>query len=217
MQKFSLYLWIYTKSRNWKKYKPVGLCIICFLSILCSISIDFNCFFSKRVAWNSSFSYAEWMITTKPYRFKKKKKDLPFSWFFVPDVNQERWTVFTQSKQKEAGSMFPFSLVCCCPMSAAANVSAPPAGSIFLPNADSSACCYVFCLHSKFPGCLSQVIASLAGPASLLQDTPKSWGLRRSVGTGSGTAGEAARQYHSGWKGLVRSGLCLRPHAYRQV
>lgn len=70
--------------------------------------------------------------------------------------------------------MVPFSLICCCLMSAPADVSAPQAGSIFLPNADSSACCYVFCLHSKFPGCLSQMITSLDGPASLLQDTPKS-------------------------------------------
>lgn len=70
--------------------------------------------------------------------------------------------------------MVPFPLICCCLMSAPADVSAPQAGSIFLPSADSSACCYVFCLHSKFPGCLSQMIPSPAGPASLLQDTPKS-------------------------------------------
>lgn len=91
-----------------------------------------------------------------------------------------------QSKQKETGSVFLFCLICCCLMLVPADVSAPQAGSIFLPNADSSACCYVFCLHSKFPACFSQIIVSLAGPASLLQDTPKSWGLCRSLCTSRG-------------------------------
>lgn len=71
-------------------------------------------FFSKRVAWNSIFSYAKWMITTEPYRLKKYIKGPAFfSWFFVTGVNQERWTAFTQPKQKETSSMFPFSLICC--------------------------------------------------------------------------------------------------------
>lgn len=30
-KKISLYPWINTKTRNWQKYKPVGLCIICCL------------------------------------------------------------------------------------------------------------------------------------------------------------------------------------------
>lgn len=87
-------------------------------------------------------------------------------------MNQERRTVPTQSKQKETSSVFPFSLICCL-MSALADVSAPQAGSIFLPSADSSACCYVFCLHSKFPDCLSQMITSLAGPVLCFKTLPK--------------------------------------------
>lgn len=124
-------------------------------------------------------------------------------------MNQERWTVPTQSKQKETSSVFPFSLICCL-MSALADVSAPQAGSIFLPSADSSACCYVFCLHSKFPDCLSQMITSLAGPVLYFKTLPKAEAFQ----VCTHQQRELPEREHgcvAPWKGPPR---CPRPPAY---
>lgn len=67
------------------------------------------------------------------------------------------------------------------------------------PAADCSACCYVFCLHSQFPGCLAQVI-----PPWL--DLLRCFGTLPAAGAAQHPGRNCLRGSRAGSQGLERAG-----------